>query len=155
MQISEAQNSEDSTGKSQARRSSIRDRITFNIGGGLWLGSTTNISVLPQIGYKITDRLTAGVGLNFQYYKSTINQIDPIMIYGGSLFTRYHLTSNLFAQAEYQLLQYNDFLGDYGLIGGGYTSNDGFYFSGYYIFRYPANNNAYGVPYVIRFGYMF
>lgn len=154
IQISEAQNSEDSTSRNQTRRNSIKNKISFNIGGGLWLGSTTNISVMPQVGYRITDRWTSGIGANFQYFKNNINQIDPIMIYGGNIFSRYHLSPNLFAQVEYQLLQYNDFLGDYGLIGGGYTSNDGFYISAFYLFKYPTNN-IYGVPYVLRVGYMF
>lgn len=152
--LSVAQNTQDSSGSSSGQSQyRLKDHLSFNMGGGLMFGNYTNISLLPQLGYKITSNWITGVGLNFQYYKS-IYYTDPFLIYGGSVFTRYRLSSNLFAQAEYQVLQYNNTLGDYGLLGGGYTSPDGFYISAYYLVHYPTNN-AYGVPYVIRVGYIF
>lgn len=156
--LSKAQNNQDTTqnaGQNEQRKKlNIRDKISFNIGGGLWFGSYTNISLLPQIGYRVTDKLTTGVGVNFHYYKNNTISSSPYMIYGGNVFARYFLLDNLFTQAEYQLLQYDNFLGDYALLGGGYRSMDGFYISGYYLLRYPSNN-AYGAPYIIRIGFLF
>ena len=134
----------------------FKDRITYNIGGGLMFGTYTNINLQPQIGYRITNNLTAGLGANFQYFKNAFLSNDPFIVYGGSTFVRYRLSQNLFTQAEYQVLQYNGNLGEYGLIGGGYVSPDGFYVSAFYLLRAPTgNSNAYGVPYVIRFGFGF
>jgi hypothetical protein len=134
----------------------FKDRLTFNVGGGLMFGTYTNINIQPQIGYRITNNLTSGLGGNFQYFKNAYLSTDPFLIYGGSAFTRYRLSQNLFTQAEYQVLQYNGNLGEYGLIGGGYMSPDGFYVSAFYLIKAPAGNaNAYGVPYVIRFGFGF
>ncbi len=135
---------------------SFRERLTYNIGGGLMFGTYTNINVFPQIGYRVTNNLTAGIGGTFQYFKIANSIDDPSLIYGGNSFLRLRLTENLFAQGEYQLLKYNGFWGDYALVGGGYISPNNFYISGYYILKYPTgNNNAYGVPYVLRVGYMF
>lgn len=134
----------------------FKDRLTYHIGGGLMFGTYTNINLQPQVGYRITNNLTAGLGGNFQYYKNSYLSTDPFIIYGGSTFGRLRLTQNLFAQAEYQILQYNGTLGEYGLLGGGYVSPDGFYVSAYYLIKAPIGNaNAYGVPYVLRFGFSF
>jgi len=134
----------------------FKDRITYHIGGGLMLGTYTNINLQPQVGYRITNNLTAGLGGNFQYFRNSFISTDPFMVYGGSAFSRYRLSQNLFAQAEYQLLQYNGNLGEYGLLGGGYVSPDGFFISAYYLIKAPTGNaNAYGVPYVVRFGFSF
>ena len=134
----------------------FKDRLTYNLGGGLMIGTYTNISLQPQIGYRITNNLTMGLGGNFQYYKNSYLSTDPFLVYGGSAFSRYRLSYRLFAQAEYQVLQYNGNLGEYGLLGGGYVSPDGFYVSAFYLIKAPVGNaNAYGAPYVFRFGFSF
>lgn len=133
----------------------FKDRLTFNMGGGFMFGTFTNINLQPQIGYRVTPNLTSGIGLTFQYFKDNSFNSDPFLIYGGNVFSRYRISSNLFVQAELQALQFNENLGQYGLIGGGYISPDNFYISAYYLVFYPKNNNAYRVPYVLRFGFMF
>lgn len=148
-----AQSTDSSSKKRQ--RNSIKDKLSFNIGGNVLFGTVTNISIMPQIGYKLTDQWIAGVGGNFQYYQNSLYSNAPFMIYGGNLFTRYHFTPELFAQTEYQLLQFNGYLGQYGLIGGGYVSQAGVYLSAYYIFARPTNNSVYSRPYTIRLGYFF
>lgn len=143
-------NSPDS-GKSQ---SLLKDRIRFSLGGGLVVGTYTNISLMPQLGYQITDRWISGVGATILYYKNTINNIPGNYIYGGNVFTRYHLTTELFAQAEYQYMNFNERWSDYGLIGGGYT-NGMAYISAYYALKQPSSGSIYPSPIVIRGGFFF
>jgi hypothetical protein len=138
------------------RSLSFKERLQFNLGGGLAIGNTiTNINVLPQIGYRVTPKFTTGLGANFQYYRNTFFSPDPFMIYGGNVFTRYTINPNIFLQAEYQLLNFRNIWNEYALIGGGYSPGSGFYISAYYLVIYPYNNNIYGAPYVIRAGFMF
>lgn len=153
----QAQDNTDSTVQSNrqdAQRPPLKDRLVFNLGGNFWIGTTTSIGLMPQVGYKVTDRLIAGVGLNFQYYKNLQFSGDPFMIYGGNVFTRYHVHPSLFLQTEYQVLQYNENLGGYALIGGGYTPSTNVYISAYYLLHAPTDN-AYGAPYLVRVGFMF
>ena len=78
---------------------------------GMWFGNETYINVSPKIGYWITDRFAPGLGITYIYYR--IKGIDPnygyhidyrTHIYGGSMFARYRLFDNLFAQAEYEVI---------------------------------------------------
>lgn len=149
-----SQNDKDSSGG--LSNLSFRQRLSFNIGGGLMIGNTySNINILPQIGYRVTPRFTAGLGGNFQYYKNTFYSPDAFLIYGGNVFSRYTLTDNFFLQGEYQLLNFDQNWGEYALIGGGYIPSRGVFISAYYLLLYPASNNIYGAPYVIRAGFIF
>lgn len=152
---SNTQNQKDSG--SDFSRLSFKQRLTFNLGGGFMLGNTqSNINILPQLGYRVTERFTTGLGGNFQYYKNTFFSTEPFLIYGGNVFARYTITQNFFAQGEYQLLNFDRNWGEYGLIGGGYIPSRGLYISAYYLLLYPSgNNNIYGAPYVIRGGFIF
>ncbi len=141
----------------ELRKLPFKDRLTYYLGGGLNFGNNfSSISLQPQVGYKVTTKLTVGVGINFQYtkYFGSVYQI-----YGGNVFARYFITKNFFGQAQYEMLnyQYQTFQSwnDYLLLGGGYYSGKGLFISGYYLLKYPANNNIYGGPYVLRIGFMF
>src|SRR4051812_43331345 len=71
-------------------KKSFKERLIFNIGGGLTFGTITNIQVLPQVGYRITPRLTSGIGANLIYYRDnrfTVN--NQFFVYGGNAFTRF------------------------------------------------------------------
>jgi hypothetical protein len=138
------------------RNSSFKDKLVFNISGGLMFGNTfSNINVQPQLGYKVTDRLICGIGGNFQYYKNINYSSSPFMIYGGNVFSRYILSPNLFAQGELQMLNFRNEWGPYAMVGGGYVpSGGGIYISAYYLLLYPTNVNIYGAPYLIRIGFI-
>ncbi|MCC6819036.1 MAG: hypothetical protein IT245_09110 [Bacteroidia bacterium] len=159
IQLSEAQNNQDSTqntSKENPRWDNIKKRLVYNMGGSFWISNSfTNIGLMPQLGYKLKPNLTVGVGLNFQYFNDLNANIDPVMIYGGNVFSRY-MINPFFLQAEYQVLQYRENLGGYGLIGGGYLpSSKGLYVSAYYILH-QTGNSAYGsTPYIIRVGFLF
>ncbi len=143
------------------RKLPFKDRLTFMMGGGINFGTAfgtnyTNINLMPQVGYRIDSRLTAGIGANLQYLK--YNNVSAL-VYGGNLFTRYQVTDNLFAQAQYEVLNYSYMArqgwNDYLMVGGGYSTGTGLYISAYYLLKYPVNNNIYGAPYVIRVGMSF
>jgi hypothetical protein len=64
----------------------------FFFGGmvGLRFGSITDIQLTPLTGYRITPRLSAGVGFKYEYYREkNIYYSFNTHIYGPRIFTRY------------------------------------------------------------------
>lgn len=97
------------------------NRILFGGGFGLGIGTVTNISVTPVVGYAITDKLYAGIGMGYQYYrvKDYWNVQDPVTlewinkpktahIYSPSVWARYVVWRNFFVHAEYEHNFYTD-----------------------------------------------
>lgn len=97
----------------------LRDRLFFGGNFGLTFGNTTSIIVSPLAGYRITPKLSGGLGVRYEYYKNSYPGFVPYStnIYGGSVFTRYMLIQNLgetlgiggigtgiFIQGEYEML---------------------------------------------------
>jgi hypothetical protein len=135
---------------------SFKERLVYNIGGGVTFGTFTNIQVQPQVGYRITRRLTSGIGVDFQYYRDNrFTSNNEFLVYGGNVFTRFSITPQIYTQAEYQALTYSSTLGHYVLLGGGFTPGGNFFLSAYYLLVYPRNNNIYGMPYLVRIGFTF
>jgi hypothetical protein len=105
--------------------------------------------VSPVLGYWITQRLAAGAGPSFEYYKygtySTTN-------YGGRLFTRFYPLRSLFAHAEYEIVNYKDYYTNTRKtqsrlpIGAGYSQSVGgaAYINGMVLYDvlYKANSSA-------------
>jgi hypothetical protein len=112
-----------------------RDKVYVGGGLGLQLGTTTMINVAPDIGYKITKKYSAGVGIRYiyladNYYNYKLN------IYGASVFNRFLITDYLFAHVEYELLNVTEpssrtnFSLENVWVGGGYrqvAENSAFY----------------------------
>jgi hypothetical protein len=69
-------------------------RIFYGGDLGLSFGTMTYIAVNPVIGYRITNRLSAGVGVNYAYAKSTFYNYQGSM-YGGNVFSSYTLIKDL------------------------------------------------------------
>ncbi len=147
----------------------LSDRIYFGGGFGLNAGSNvTNISVAPQVGYKITPRFSAGVGIIYQYVK--FRQINSsISNYGWNVFSRYNLTRQFFAYTEFESLRFEYFTSiapeqtardTYNslLIGGGYSESlsrrAAISFSVLYNVLYDQSDpiQPYNSPWVIRAG---
>ena len=81
------------------------ERVYGGGGIGLQFGNITLINVAPDIGYKITDRYSAGFGIRYIYLGDRrYNPPYEMSIYGGSFFNRFIITNFLFAHAEYELL---------------------------------------------------
>lgn len=145
---------------------SFRERLKFGGGiGGLQFGNPTLISVSPMAGYLLTNEMTVGLAVDYQYTKYT--GATAYNLYGPRLFTQYRLRflesilSKAFAQGEVQ--QYYGSAGTYKLnydpqflagVGLGYG---GFQISALYNFSYSSNSIAspYGSPIVIRVGGFF
>ncbi|MGZ4055190.1 MAG: hypothetical protein ACXVPY_04550 [Bacteroidia bacterium] len=114
-------------------KKSILDK--FYIGGnlGFQFGAQTVADVSPLIGYKITDKISAGVGATYQYYHLQNRYYNfETNVYGGRVFGRYHFTDYLFAHVEYEYLNLEAF--DFNqrrvdveslLAGGGYIQRFG------------------------------
>ena len=89
-----------------------KDRLYFGGGFGLSGGSGYGmISLSPIVGYMISNRLSGGVGVTYQYYKS--GDISDNR-YGGQLFLRMNVIKQIFLYGSYEFMNY----GTYNLITG-------------------------------------
>lgn len=81
------------------------DRVYGGGGIGLQFGTITLVNVAPDIGYKVTERYSAGIGIRYIYFAD--RRYTPpfeLNIYGASFFNRFIITDFLFAHAEYEVL---------------------------------------------------
>jgi hypothetical protein len=78
-------------------------RVYGGGGIGMQFGSITLVNIAPDIGYRITDRYSAGVGIRYIYFADR-NYNYALNIYGASIFNRFIITDFLFAHGEYELL---------------------------------------------------
>lgn len=110
----------------------FKDRIYIGGNMGMQFGTITFIDVSPIIGYKFSDRISAGPGLIYQYYN--FRGLASGSNFGGRFFGRYHITENMFTYSEYEYLNvgYYSVNGDYSrkeikslFIGGGYNQRIG------------------------------
>ncbi|MFK7953873.1 MAG: hypothetical protein AB8B73_13590 [Ekhidna sp.] len=147
----------------------LADRVYFGGGFGLSANANqTNVSLSPQVGYKITERYSAGIGIIYQYVG--LKQFDvSLNNYGGSVFNRFNLTQQFFAYAEFERLNYEYFAGNdpriteragYSsfLIGGGFSEqisrSASFNVTALYNVLYDVTDSPqpYNSPLVIRAG---
>lgn len=153
-----AQKTDNQIENEKLRKLPFHKRLTFNFGGGLSFGANrASIILMPQVGYRVNTKLTVGVGLNYQYLKEFNFTYQVI---GGNVFARYQFHPKFFGQAQYEVLNYNylnprQTWNDYLMVGGGFTPGNGLFISGYYLLKYPPNNNIYGSPFILRIGFMF
>ena len=116
---------------------SFRDRLFFGGSFGLSIGTYTDIEVSPHIGYYITPRWGAGVGMTYEYYNNKYHFTDnrgryerfETNIWGGRIFTNYVIVNNvsdwlpfglnfrIFAHVEDELLSYEKKFFDYTAAG--------------------------------------
>jgi hypothetical protein len=109
------------------------DRLFTGGNLGFQFGTVTFAEISPLIGYRFTDKISAGVGVTYQYYhyKDTYYDLET-NVYGGRIFGRYLFTNYLFAHLEYEYLNLEAFdfqrrRVDVGslLAGGGYIQHIG------------------------------
>ncbi len=118
----------------------FKDRLFTggNIGFGV-SGNALYLDLSPIIGYKITTKLGAGVGLRYSLLRDMYYKINYTN-YGGSLFARYKVIPQAFLHAELEGLRaydYNPLSPGYGeramaymgFLGAGYSFGDGVSFS--------------------------
>jgi hypothetical protein len=140
----------------------LKDRIFFGGNFGLQFGTQTVVDINPIVGYRINNRLSAGVGVKYLYYKYKDRYFSyETNIYGGSVFGRYAVTESLFAYSEYEMINLAVFdpyerRVDVGsmFVGGGYSQPIGGRSSLYLMLLYNLNESTYS-PYqnpIIRMG---
>ena len=83
------------------------EKLTLGGNFGLQFGNVTYVDISPTVGYRFTDRFTAGPGITYRYLK--VRNFDPISVYGYRAFARHTIGKQLFAQTEFENL-YNDYL---------------------------------------------
>ena len=119
----------------------LSDKIYFGGNLGMQFGTITQIDLSPLVGYRITDALSAGVGLSYQYYRDDRWSFGDLEtnIYGWKVFGKYFFYEDLFAQVENEMLnletKYFDVLNKYPnqdrfwlncfMVGGGYRQRIG------------------------------
>lgn len=148
-------------------KSPFWERVFLGGNLGAQFGNVTMVNVSPIVGYRITPKISAGVGVTYQYYSIKTYNYET-HIYGGRIFARYQPLSFLFLHAEAEALNWNcprneptgfttERLWSPGLLaGGGFTQPIGgggssIYIMGLYNFLYNSCS-PYGSPFVLRIG---
>ncbi|MCD4731065.1 MAG: hypothetical protein K8R74_10715 [Bacteroidales bacterium] len=83
-------------------------KVFFGGAVGLSFGSYTRIAVYPQIGYRITSNLTAGIELGYIYISDTRydNSTQNYSNYGASVFAQYRILKPVYVHVEYAAYNY-------------------------------------------------
>lgn len=78
------------------------------VGGnlGAQFGNITFVDISPIVGYRFTEKISAGFGITYRYYSVRSFNYET-HIYGGRLFARYQPLNFLFLHAEYEMLNWN------------------------------------------------
>jgi len=72
---------------------------------GMQFGTITFIDISPLVGYRVTEKFSAGVGATYRYMRQNWQkQIIDSRVIGGRVFARYSVLDNLFIHAEHELL---------------------------------------------------
>ncbi len=71
-----------------------KQRIFFGGNVGLSLGSSTYVALNPVLGYRLTNRLSAGLGINYTYASYSFYNYKGSM-YGASIFSSYTVIKNI------------------------------------------------------------
>lgn len=146
----------------------FKDRLYFGGNFGMQFGTVSLIDFSPLVGVMITPRLSSGIGATYQYFNDKRYIGGETSSYGGRLFTRYNILPNIFAHAEYESINfdnYNIFTDQFQRIwanslflGGGYFApfgpRGGANFTFLYNVLHDNLRSPYGEPYVIRVGFV-
>lgn len=156
---------QDSTRQENSPSRLPMDKIFFGGYFGLTFGTVTNIELSPQVGYHITPRFDAGLGISYRYYNDSRYKFSTQM-YGGNVFTRLFVFQNLFAYAEVEQInlevlnlqyEYERKWVNSVFVGGGYQQKMGERFAVNLMILWNVNETRYS-PYtnpIIRMGFNF
>jgi hypothetical protein len=151
----------------------------FDIYGKLYLGGNvgfqagvvnTTANISPMIAYRLADDFMLGIGTSYLYLRQrivspTYTTIFSTHVFGASVFARYFVLENIYAHAEYELLNlatYDSFnkrktIGNF-LAGGGYMQKIGDHFATNFSILWAFNQSDYS-PYnrqiIIRPGFFY
>ncbi|MEQ9287303.1 MAG: hypothetical protein RIG77_10370 [Cyclobacteriaceae bacterium] len=82
-------------------RSDWQERIFMGGNMGLQVGNQTYVNLSPTMGYRITNALSAGVGVSYIYTKAFGQSRTH---YGGNVFGRANIADPFFAMVQYEYL---------------------------------------------------
>ena len=161
-------------------KTSFKDKLYYGGNFSLSFGFTTFILINPMVGYRITNRLSAGLNLSYIYMRYRFNNAGKpytysSSIYGGGPFTRFFLTDWLFVHGEYNLYNGNVMYRNNAnpseinttrewvsipLAGAGifyrFSERGGFMLTALYNFNYKQDKiPLFGSPLVVRIGFTF
>ena len=90
-------------GEVEKEKSSFADRLFFGGNINVNFGTVTVLGATPVVGYRISDKLSAGVGGTYVYFAENIPGYGDFStsLYGGNIFARYRITNEIFLQSEY------------------------------------------------------
>lgn len=137
-----------------------------NIGGVSFSSQGTYIDLSPHIGYRFTEKFSAGTGFIYQYISQSGLEAHN---YGGKLFARYLIWRGVFAHTEYQQLNMKYFYVDKNqniyskrrwvgsmFLGGGLQQNLGgnstIYVMGLYDVLYKSEYSPHSNPFYFTMG---
>jgi len=112
----------------------------FGGGLGMSFGTESIITINPQVGYRITDKLSSGVGFSYNYYSYNRAPSFSTNIYGGNLFASYIVFDNFFLHTEYEMLSVESKYMMYQPVSSR-TNIESFFVGGGY--KYPLGKRAY------------
>ena len=150
------------------QRPSLLDRLAPGGNFSLQFGTITYIEVSPMVGYRFTDKFTAGPGFTYRYFK--IRNYSASSIYGPRAFARYVIGRQFFVQTEYEHLSVQFPTGDPqepmvrewvpGLfVGGGLFQpigeRAGFMIGAFYNLNHDNLRSPYNSPWVFNAGFTF
>ena len=88
----------------------LSDKIYYGGGGGFSASSNqVNISVSPFLGYKVTEKYSAGFGIVYQYVKINQPVNSSLSNIGWSVFNRFNITRQFFGYAEFERMRFEYF----------------------------------------------
>ncbi len=85
------------------RKEKVIDRFFFGGNLGLQIGQVTYVNIAPIVGYKVTERYRAGVGINY-IYTNYFGQGYHLI--GGRLFQQFFVWKGIFLHGEYEFMNY-------------------------------------------------
>ncbi len=92
----------ESNSKTNKGNVDFSDRLRYGGSFGAFFGQQTYIELAPKVGYKVNERLVAGLGFNYIYFSvKDYGQKFVSHIYGPTAFAQFALLSGLFAYGEY------------------------------------------------------
>lgn len=94
--------------------SSFSNRLFTGGDFGLQFGAVTYIDIAPILGYRLTDKFSAGIGAKYIYYSVDESYGLPkysTNIYGGIIFARYNIIDPVFLHAEFETLSLETYVG--------------------------------------------
>ncbi len=110
------------------------DRLNYDINvGNISLNNGFGITLKPSVGYKFTERLSAGLALRAFYNFVNIRGGDDLSLfsYGPSVYGRFKVSEQFYFQGEYSSMSYDAgpngdrFSAKSPMFGGGYLSGFG------------------------------